>query len=611
MQPELMPGEFFAGAKADVVPFFKGLSVLASGAYGTVVRAVEADTGRAVAIKRIPNCFQNAREALHSARELRLLDACRHPNIVRMRSVLPPHVGIFGFNTLFIVMDYGGANDLRKIMDARTLMKEGEVRSFMVQLLAAIQHIHALLCIHRDIKPDNVLISRERRPPSAPYGLLRLCDFGLSRIGLHAERVEEAASAAGDGGGVGGDGGGASGVRSNGGKSIGGRMFAVVLGGGRGRTETRQEECHVSSSSSSASSTGSGHATGSSSSSSGGGDGNDADKRLTGTDDDGGGGAAADAATATTTAITSATTTATTTSSSSAGTDLKPALLRQQTTYVVSRWYRAPEVILEEEYGPPIDIWAVGCMFKEMIELTRLSSPPREPPLALFPGGCCSPWSVKEYRLMKDGEREPDDQLGVLMRVLGTPRADEMHWASGAGRAQVLGVLPGQLWSSASVKSRQDRLRQCLKKASPNAKPNELDLLTGLLVLDPNRRLSPGRALKHDYFSGLPAKQRAVVTPTAAPDKVGEAFAFERQREVHTSLEALKALVTGDVDRLSAVHVSRLKALEAEAVAAQEGEEERGGGGGGGGVPRMGATGEFLQQLQQTADAIKLSTLEC
>jgi hypothetical protein len=92
----------------------------------------------------------------------------------------------------------------------------------------------------------------------------------------------------------------------------------------------------------------------------------------------------------------------------------------------------------------------------------------------------------------------------------------------------------------------------------------QLEMLKAFVVLDPNTRVSAKHALKMEYFSGLPAKQKAAVTTVASPDEIGESFAFERQREVHTSLEALKALVTADVDKLSA-ELAKRAALQEEA----------------------------------------------
>ena len=51
--------------------------------------------------------------------------------------------------------------------------------------------------------------------------------------------------------------------------------------------------------------------------------------------------------------------------------------------YVVTRWYRAPEVILKEPYSSALDIWAVGCIFKEMLELVPQSKMRTG---AIFPG---------------------------------------------------------------------------------------------------------------------------------------------------------------------------------------------------------------------------------
>ena len=61
---------------------------------------------------------------------------------------------------------------------------------------------------------------------------------------------------------------------------------------------------------------------------------------------------------------------------------------RQLTGHVVTRWYRAPELILmEKDYGPAIDIWAVGCIFAEILGMTQSERGP------LFPGQSCFPLS--------------------------------------------------------------------------------------------------------------------------------------------------------------------------------------------------------------------------
>ena len=49
---------------------------------------------------------------------------------------------------------------------------------------------------------------------------------------------------------------------------------------------------------------------------------------------------------------------------------------RELTGHVVTRWYRAPEIILlEKDYGPAIDIWAVGCIFAELLGMMKENAP--------------------------------------------------------------------------------------------------------------------------------------------------------------------------------------------------------------------------------------------
>ena len=55
--------------------------------------------------------------------------------------------------------------------------------------------------------------------------------------------------------------------------------------------------------------------------------------------------------------------------------DMRKNMKRQLTGHVVTRWYRAPEIILlEKDYGPAIDIWSVGCIFAELLGMMKESA---------------------------------------------------------------------------------------------------------------------------------------------------------------------------------------------------------------------------------------------
>lgn len=56
--------------------------------------------------------------------------------------------------------------------------------------------------------------------------------------------------------------------------------------------------------------------------------------------------------------------------------DARKSLRRQLTGHVVTRWYRAPELILlEKDYGETIDVWAVGCIFAELLSMMQENVP--------------------------------------------------------------------------------------------------------------------------------------------------------------------------------------------------------------------------------------------
>jgi len=87
----------------------------------------------------------------------------------------------------------------------------------------------------------------------------------------------------------------------------------------------------------------------------------------------------------------------------------RPSIKQDLSRHVVTRWYRSPEIILlEKDYGPPIDIWSVGCIFAELLTMIRENSGSQFNRQPLFPGTSCFPLSPTAR---SRGKNEVSDQL--------------------------------------------------------------------------------------------------------------------------------------------------------------------------------------------------------
>ena len=107
-------------------------------------------------------------------REIKLLKELRHPNIVRLVDVFPHKRNL---NLVFEFMD----TDLEAVIkDRRLHLGPGDIKAYLAQVLAAIECCHANWVLHRDMKPNNLLIGAD--------GTLKLADFGLARIFGSPER---------------------------------------------------------------------------------------------------------------------------------------------------------------------------------------------------------------------------------------------------------------------------------------------------------------------------------------------------------------------------------------------------------------------------------------
>jgi mitogen-activated protein kinase 1/3 len=132
------------------------------------------------------------------------------------------------------------------------------------------------------------------------------------------------------------------------------------------------------------------------------------------------------------------------------------------TEYVVTRWYRAPEVILNaSEYDHSVDIWSIGCIFAELLG--------RAP---LLPGD--------DYL----------DQIKRVIGILGTPTKAELAFIGNELAVKFVRSLP-------------KRNKQSWSTLFPKSNPVALDLLGKMLNFNPLKRYNVKQCLSHPYFEGI------------------------------------------------------------------------------------------------------------
>ena len=167
------------------------------------------------------------------------------------------------------------------------------------------------------------------------------------------------------------------------------------------------------------------------------------------------------------------------------------------TQYVSTRWYRAPEIVLQSQnYNTPIDIWALGVIFAELF----LNRP-------LFPGS------------------SDTDQLFKICSVLGSPSPQE--WDQGHQLARKLNVRFPNLSPTP------------LHSLIPNASPQALDLMEAMLRYNPSDRPSATQCLQHSFFTqAIPHTGPS----NAAPD-VASAFQGIATGQPHNPYQSAQAPV--------------------------------------------------------------------
>jgi mitogen-activated protein kinase 1/3 len=175
----------------------------------------------------------------------------------------------------------------------------------------------------------------------------------------------------------------------------------------------------------------------------------------------------------------------------------KPTSVRQVLSHhVVTRWYRAPELILiQNNYTSAIDIWSLGCIFAELMVLLKdncINPYERKP---LFPGKSCFPLSPPkdQSRIIKSNHGYPvdsRDQLNVIFEVIGAPKEEDMEFITDSHAKDYL-------------RSFQKKKKINLKERFNGSTDESLDLLSRMIEFNPNKRITIKECFEHNFFRNV------------------------------------------------------------------------------------------------------------
>ncbi|XP_064926766.1 serine/threonine-protein kinase 36 [Columba livia] len=145
---------------------YRVLEMIGEGSFGRVYKGRRKHSAQVVALKFIPKVGRSEKELKNLQREIEIMRGLRHPNIIQM---------LDSFETdkeVVVVTDYA-EGELFQILEDDGSLPEDQVRTIAAQLISALYYLHSHRILHRDMKPQNILLGKD--------GVVKLCDFGFAR----------------------------------------------------------------------------------------------------------------------------------------------------------------------------------------------------------------------------------------------------------------------------------------------------------------------------------------------------------------------------------------------------------------------------------------------
>ncbi|KAJ2358577.1 rim15, signal transduction response regulator [Coemansia sp. RSA 2618] len=173
----LADDELMATPTVPSIHDFDLLKPISKGAYGSVYLAKKRSTGTYYAIKILKKADMIAKNQISNVKAERAIMMAQtgSPFVVRLLYTFQSR------SNLYLVMEYLNGGDCAALLKAIGVLPEEWARQYLAEVVLGIEDLHSRNVVHRDLKPDNLLIDSE--------GHLKLTDFGLSKLGFLGRRV--------------------------------------------------------------------------------------------------------------------------------------------------------------------------------------------------------------------------------------------------------------------------------------------------------------------------------------------------------------------------------------------------------------------------------------
>ncbi|SMN18788.1 similar to Saccharomyces cerevisiae YDL108W KIN28 Serine/threonine protein kinase, subunit of the transcription factor TFIIH [Maudiozyma saulgeensis] len=137
------------------------------GTYAVVYLGKQLSSGDSIAVKEIKTSEFKDGLDMSAIREVKYLQELNHPNVINLIDIF------MAYDNLNLVLEFLPTDLEVVIKDKNILFTPADIKSWMLMTLRGVYHVHRNFILHRDLKPNNLLIS--------PDGLIKVADFGLAR----------------------------------------------------------------------------------------------------------------------------------------------------------------------------------------------------------------------------------------------------------------------------------------------------------------------------------------------------------------------------------------------------------------------------------------------